>query len=112
MTHTGSTLIDFLKKSTVKLEELQVQSALGKAELTDKLESVKKETLQKFHELKADAHAVSDRSKEKLNQLKAKMEHLELQLALGRAESKEEWSRQKKNISAAIHDLKELISKN
>ncbi|HQQ95469.1 MAG TPA: hypothetical protein PLQ93_13025 [Bacteroidia bacterium] len=111
MIHAGDKLADLLKRSAVKIEEFQVQAALGKAEFAEKVELVKKDVLKQVQQLKADAHTFADRSKEKAEQLKARLEHLELQLALGKAESKEEWDKQKKKIAAAIQDLKTLISK-
>jgi hypothetical protein len=42
---------DFLKNTVVSLEELQVQASLGKAELSDKLEEIKKDSLNKFNNL-------------------------------------------------------------
>ena len=52
MNHLGDKTIDFLKNTVVSLEELQVQASLGKAELSDKLEEIKKDYLNKFNNLK------------------------------------------------------------
>ena len=54
--------------------------------------------------------AVED-GKDAYQNIKAKFEHLQVQLALGKAETAEELHEQKKKISAAIHDVKHLISK-
>jgi exonuclease VII large subunit len=111
MEHIGDNVISFLKNATQKLENLQVQTALGKAELSDKLEEIKLETKDKINHLKWDANSVLEDGKENLNHLKAKMEHLNLQLALARAETAEEFDHQKKNISNAIKDVKKILAK-
>lgn len=101
----------FLKGAITKLEELKVQTALGKAELSDKLEELKREATLKISQAKVDLNVAIKSGQENYEHLKAKLEHLELQLALGKAETAEELSKQKKNIKAAIHDVKVLISK-
>lgn len=110
MATDNNTLADFLRRSATKLEELQVKAALGKAEFSDKLEEVKKETLGQINRLKAEAGAMTDRGKVKLDEYKAKLQHLEVQLALGKAETKEELERQSKKISEALHKLKQSLS--
>ena len=52
MEHIGDNVISFLKNATQKLENLQVQTSLGKAELSDKLEEIKVETKNKINHLK------------------------------------------------------------
>ena len=111
MEHIGDNVISFLKNATQKLENLQVQTSLGKAELSDKLEEIKVETKNKINHLKWDANSVLEDGKENLNHLKAKMEHLNLQLALARAETADEFDNQKKNISNAIKDVKKILTK-
>ena len=109
MNHIGDNVISFLKNVAQKLEHLQVQTSLGKNELSDKLEEIKAETKKKINHLKWDANSVLKDGKENLNHIKAKMEHLNLQLALARAESSEELENQKKNISNAIKDIKRIL---
>ncbi len=111
MEHIGDKIIGFFKNAGTKLEELQVQTALGKAELNDKFEEIKKETKEKFQNLKEDLHKEVEKDKEKWKHAKAKLEHLEVQLALGKAETQEELQEQKKKLHGAIHSLKEIISK-
>lgn len=111
MKHFGDDVAAFLKNAATKLEELQVQSALGKAELAEKLEDIKKETKDKINHVKWDVNSVVEDGKETYQHLKTKMEHLQLQLALGKAETVEELTEQKKKINAAIHDVKHLLSK-
>lgn len=103
-------LAAFLRNSAGKLEELQVQASLGKAEFTEQLEHMKKETRDHLSQAKAGAQAFAGRSKEKLDELRAKFEHLELQLALGKAETKEELERQSRKIAEALQKLKHSLS--
>lgn len=102
-------LADFLRKSADKLEEFQLQVTLGKADLSQRLEEVKKDTLSHINKIKADANALAGKSKEKVEELQAKLQHLEVQLALGKAETKEELEKQKKNLADAMHKLKQSL---
>ena len=111
MAHFGDKVVSFFKGATAKLEELQLQTALGKAELSDKLEEIKKDTKQNLNHYKAEVHSFVEDKKESLDHLKAKWEHLELQLALGKAETEDEFKEQKKKLSLAIHDIKALLAK-
>lgn len=111
MGHFGDNVISFFKKASTKIEELQLQSALGKEELSDKLEGLKKETREKYQHMKADINSTIQKDSEKWKHLKAKFEHLELQLALGKAETKEVLEEQKKNLSKAFQEVKQLIQK-
>jgi hypothetical protein len=111
MTHYGEAFTDFLKKATQKIEELQVQAALGKAELTDYFEELKKESRTEYNDLRAKLNSKIEQAKEKKDEIKGKLEHLELQLALGKAESKEVLEEQKKNLKQAFNEVKDLIEK-
>ena len=112
MKHFSDNVISVLRSATAKLEELQVQTALGKAELADKLEELKKETKEKINHIKWDINSEVDAGADKLKKLKAKMEHLRLQLALGKAETKEALAEQKKELKSAFREIKELLEKN
>ncbi len=111
MEHFGDNVVSFFKKASTKMEELQLQTALGKAELNDKFEEIKKETREKYQLIKADIHSTIQKDTEKWNHLKAKFEHLELQFALGKAETKEMLEEQKKNLNEAFREVKKLIQK-
>ena len=111
MGHFGDNVISFFKKASTKMEELQLQSALGKAELSDKLEEIKKETREKYLQIKADISSTIQNDSKKWDHLKAKFEHFELQLALGKAETKEVLEEQKKNLTKAFQEVKQLIQK-
>lgn len=111
MAHAGDEVINFLKQTVNKIEELQVQTALGKAELTDKFEEIKKEARDKVNEIKAKINSEIAEDKSEFNHAKAKVEHLEVQLALGKAETEDLLKEQKKNFKAAISDIKNMLSK-
>lgn len=107
MAHFGDNIISFFKQAAVKLEELQVQSALGKAELEDKFEEIKKETREQYQHIKSEVNTTLQNSEE-WNTLKAKFEHLEVQLALGKAETKDMLEEQKKNLSKTFQEVKDF----
>lgn len=106
---TENKFADFLRKSADKLEELQLQASLGKADLSQRFEEVKKDTLAHVNKVKADANAFAGKSKEKMEEFQAKLQHLEVQLALGKAETREELEKQKKNLADAMHKLKQAL---
>jgi predicted metalloendopeptidase len=111
MTHFGDNVVSFFKKAAVKLEEFQVQTSLGLADASYQFEALKKEALEQYSQIKADVIALLKNDNEQFNHLKAKFEHLELQLALGKAETLEMLEEQKKNVQAAIADIKRIIEK-
>jgi hypothetical protein len=90
---------DWWKKTT---EELKLQLHLGSKELSDKFENQKKEILtwsrKAQHDLKDEA---SQRGKE----LKTKLEELEVQAALGKAETKEALKAQEEKISHLLREI-------
>lgn len=104
--HTLSdSFINGLKEATTELEDLQVQMALGKAELEDK-----------YHEVKHKAKTMIEKAKNEFylerseaTGIKAKLEHLRVQFALAKAETRDAIREQKKNILHAIHDVENLI---
>ncbi len=111
MKHFSDNIISFLKGAAVKLEEMQVQAALGKAELADKLEEIKKETKDKINHIKWDVNTEVEANTKKLEKVKTKIEHLRLQLALGKAETIEALAEQKKELKATFKEIKELLEK-
>lgn len=111
MSHTGDNVLSFLKQAVNKIEELQVQTALGKAELSEKFEEIKKEARGKVNEIKAKVTSEFNEEKEEFNHVKAKLEHLELQLALGEAETMDALKEQKKNFKNAVTDIKNILAK-
>lgn len=89
-------------KST--LDELEVQLALGKAEASDKFAEWK----ETFGKQINTGKSMLTPSSETLNwaDVKAKFEHLEVQLALGKMEAEDAYQEQKDKILEAIDDAK------
>lgn len=112
MNRLSENVLSFLKQSVSNIEALQVQSALGKAELSDKLEEIKRDAKIKLANLKAEVNSVLREDKEEFNKLRSKIERLELQLALGEAETMDNLKEQKKNLKEAVSDIKNIIAQN
>jgi ribosomal protein L29 len=100
-----------LENAKKEIEELSLQFNLGKAEASDKFESVKKDFHAKVNEWKLMGEQLKPVGKEKLQELKTKLEELQVQLALGKAEAKELFQEQKKKIMQSITDLESEIKK-
>jgi hypothetical protein len=89
-------LIKGLKNAATELEELQVQVALGKAEAKDLFEDLKKKFNARLNVLKSDLSKIKT-NKNILPVINA-LERLQVQLALGLAETKELFEDQIKKI--------------
>lgn len=90
-----------------ELDELVVQFALGKAEGKEKFEEIKKEFRQRVSEFKK---LLDDPAAGLLTpETRQKIEELEVQLALGKAESKELFEEQKKKILKTLSHVEEGI---
>ena len=96
-----------LLKTQQELDELAVQFALGKAEAKDKFEEVKKEFRTQVGILKQSLGAYL--LKELVNTTRSKFEALEVQLALGKAESAEVFEAQSKRILCSVRALEKEI---
>jgi len=96
-----------LMKAQQELDELVLQLSLGKAEAREKFEEIKKEFKAQVSELKQTFNNSS--LKETGNKIKAMLEELELQLALGKADSVEIFEAQSKKILLALHELEHEI---
>jgi len=101
-------VIDALKKTAVNIEELQVQTALGKAEAQDKYEEIKKEFNLFIHDSEYQIKGI----KENIDELKTKFDELRVQLALGKAETIEIFKKQKKQLLLTIHEIEVKIKSN
>lgn len=101
-------VVNSLRSAAVELEEMQVQTALGKAEAKDKWEDTKKGFDSFLHKAKSTVKTGG----EKVDDVHAAMDHLKVQLALGKAETADAFATQKKNISKALHDLQVKIKTN
>ena len=101
---------DKLLAAQQEIDELALQLALGKADARDKFEDIKREFRSKVSELK---NILSNPAENYLSpDVKAKIEELELQLALGKADSKDLFEGQKKKIMNALTNLEEDIQRN
>lgn len=105
-------IIDGLKKAANELEEFQLQFTLGKAETKDVYEKVKKDFNGYVHEAKLHFNTAKDLVNEKSQQLQAAFETLQVQLALGKADTKDIFDEQIKRISMALNELESTIRKN
>jgi hypothetical protein len=96
-----------LLKPQQEIDELAVQLALGRAEGKDEFELTKSEFRQQVKQLndllvKSSENTISP-------EVRAKIESLELQLALGKADSKEQFEEQKRKIVDALTALESKI---
>ncbi len=105
-------IIEGLKKAALELEEFQLQLALGKADAKDVYEKVKKEFDGYVGNAKVFFDEAKTMAKEKSMQIKAAFETLQLQLALGKADTEDIYEEQMKRISSALNELEILIRKN
>lgn len=108
----SDTIIKGLKKAATELEEFRLQSALGKAEAKDAFEVAKKMFNKYVHETKIRIDDARNISKERYTQLKTALETLQVQLALGKAETKEAFEHQRKKIVLALNALEMVLRKN
>src|SRR5688572_17762467 len=90
-----------------EIDELALQLALGKAEARDKFEEIKQEFRKQVSEqknllAKASENFISP-------EVRAKIEALEVQLALGEADTKDIFEGQKKKITKALTSVEDAI---
>lgn len=105
-------IINGLKKAAIELEEFRLQAALGKAEAHDAYEGAKKVFNKYVHEAKGRFENAKHVTEEKSTELKAMFETLQVQLALGKAETKEVFEAQMNKISKVLSKIETLIKKN
>jgi len=100
-------IADKLLKAQQEIDELVVQFALGKAEGKEKFEEIKRDFRNKVIEFKKlmETTALNILNPETMQRLT----ELELQLALGKAESRELFEEQKKKIMKALDELETVI---
>jgi hypothetical protein len=83
-------------------EELRLQLHLGSKELSQKFETQKKEILHWSRKAQED---LEDEASQKGQELKTKLEELEVQAALGKAESRDALKNQEEKISKLLHEI-------
>lgn len=90
------------------LDEFQLQLALGKAEALDEFEKQKKKINEFVFDFQQKIEQVTTET-ELISRLKTVLQELQLQLALGKAESKEVFEEQKEKIIKVLGDLDEIF---
>ncbi len=101
-----------LLKDQQELDHLAVQLSLGKVEVKDRFEALKQKLKTSVHDFKVDLKEVYNENKEWSIGFKEKLNHLDEQLSASKAETKEVFKAQKKNIVHAMDLVKEEIKKN
>ncbi|MGE0771920.1 MAG: hypothetical protein AB7K37_09440 [Cyclobacteriaceae bacterium] len=97
---------DYLIEAQRELDELAVQLALGKAEAKLKFEEVKAEFKSKL----ADFRKLLDEAPDSIPaKVKQGLEKLELQLALGKAETRDAFEEQKDKLLAGVAHIEKEI---
>lgn len=100
-------IADHLLAAQREIDEFVIQIALGKAEAKEEFERVKKEFRMKVHEFKV---LLSDFPEQAMSQeLKQRMDELEVQLALGKADTKEQFDEQKKKLVRIISSIEAAV---
>lgn len=95
---------NFIDRWKATAEELQLQLHLGSKELGDKFEDQKKEIL---HWSQDTREKLEGEVGTAATELRAKLERLELQAALGKAETKEAIQEQRKKMAALVSEAHE-----
>ena len=95
-----------INKAETELDELRLKISLGKMNGAELFEDMKKDLRNSFHEISTE---VQTEGKEVAESVRANIETLQLQLALGKAEAKDTYEEQKIKISDAIHQLEQNV---
>ncbi|MBI3512445.1 MAG: hypothetical protein HY064_17430 [Bacteroidetes bacterium] len=103
---SGEKFATLLRKAATGIENLQVQLSLGEAEAADKYEEVKKKFNSFLHNAKAK---IGTQSRRAANDLRAEVDELQVQLSLGKADSRDKFEEQKKKISKSMDKLERKI---
>lgn len=105
-------IIDGLKKATVELEEFRVQVALGKAEAHYAYEDAKIKFYRALHETEQRLSVSKTSTNSALDEFKVLFQTLQVQLALGKAETRDAFEAQRIKISHALHKLELFLESN
>lgn len=101
-----------LKKAVVEIEEFRVQAALGKAEARDVYETSKKKLNKYVQEAHVRLESATSTTKTKTDKLRAILETLQIQLALGIADGKDEFDKQRKKLARSLKELETIMEEN
>lgn len=99
----GEKILNGLEKAIHEIEEVRLQIALGKAEAKDAYEDIKKSFQNYLRSIQVKLNTI--KSSEAGMQITNALEHLQVQLTLGIAESKDLFEAQYKRIHTAIQAL-------
>ena len=99
-----------------QLDQLRVQAALGKAETEDalrnqqkdlrnKLEAVKTETSRLYEKAETTTKDIADELDTQADNFHTRFDMLSVQLNLGKAEAKDLWENQKKDLSRKLSEI-------
>ncbi|MBK7817435.1 MAG: hypothetical protein IPJ60_07620 [Sphingobacteriaceae bacterium] len=99
--HLADRFIKGLRSFAATLEEVQLETALGKAEAKDKWNEFSKDLKKFLHESKMDYKNGTGI----IGGLRTKVENLELQYSLGKADLKDAVSETKKNLNTTLQEL-------
>lgn len=103
-------IVDGINNALAEIDELKVQLALGKAEAKDLYEINKKKFLSNIHEMENQFREL--KKDETILPIVNAMESLRVQLALGKAETKELFEEQYTKINQALHQLESELKNN
>jgi hypothetical protein len=92
-----------LVKTQKEIDDLAVQFALGKAEAADKFDEIKKASKATFQDLRNSLILAA--GEERVHALREQLDDLEVQFALGKAETAEFFEEQRHKITKSLHDL-------
>jgi gas vesicle protein len=101
-------LDDLLKHWQNKLDEFRLQFSLGKMDAADEFEALKKRYRKYFNSFKQKLDELEPAAGKLRDKLKAVLDELEVQLALGKAETKEAFETQKENLRRLMDEATRL----
>lgn len=100
---------DMLRGWQTKLEELRLQLALGEMDAADEFEELKKRSRKHFDAFKRNLGKVEQ--SEAVMKLRTTLEELRVQLALGKAETKDAFDKQKAKLKRLMAKVKQEARK-
>lgn len=92
-----------------KVEELRLQMHLGSADARDEFEEQKRKLKKWADEKGKKIDELEGEAKIKLKKLRADLEELQVQAALGRAEAKDAFADQQKQLTTKLHEIEEEL---
>ncbi len=96
---------DWMNEWKSKFGEMQEQFASGKVDAVEMFEKQKEQMRSALHTLKSNVDKATDAGEEQIKNMKAKMEALQVQLSLGKAEGFDLFKEQKKKIEDAVEEM-------